>query len=50
VAIETFRYGFLGRGTFTEIDLIYGTATTAFLLFIGLIIFNKYGNKLQDVL
>lgn len=47
---ELFRFGFLGQGTFTAYQLAYSTASTFVLLLIGTMLFNKFGNKLQDVI
>lgn len=46
--IETFRYGFLGTGTFHLSSLLYSIAVTAILLFIGIIIFNKVEKNFID--
>ncbi len=46
--IETFRYGFLGEGSFTWISLGYATAITILLLVIGIIIFNKVEKTFVD--
>lgn len=46
--IETFRYGFLGRGSFTWGLLGYAAGVTAVLLFFGIIIFNKVERNFVD--
>jgi len=46
--IETFRYGFLGEGSFTWVNLGYVTGVTAVLLFFGIIIFNKVERTFVD--
>jgi lipopolysaccharide transport system permease protein len=48
--VEFFRYGFLGQGTFTLYQLAYSAVFAVMLNFIGIMLFNKYGNKLQDVI
>jgi lipopolysaccharide transport system permease protein len=46
--IETFRYGFLGRGSFRWESLGYTTFVTLSLLFIGIVIFNKVEKTFVD--
>ncbi|MFA6276985.1 MAG: ABC transporter permease [Pedobacter sp.] len=46
--IETFRYGFLGEGSFSWISLGYATSLTVILLIIGIIIFNKVEKTFVD--
>ena len=48
--VELFRYGFLGEGTFTTFQLTYSIICTVMVLLIGSMLFNKFGNKLQDVI
>lgn len=48
--IELFRFAFLGRGTFTSYEIIYGVAMAVALTVAGTMLFNKFGNKLQDVI
>lgn len=48
--VEIFRWGFLGQGTFTFSHLIYSVLCMVILVFCGSILFNKFGNKLQDVI
>ena len=48
--VELFRFGFLGEGTFTELHIIYSSVCTAVLILAGTLLFNKFGNKLQDVI
>jgi lipopolysaccharide transport system permease protein len=50
VVIETFRYGFLGKGDFSWLLLGYCTAVTAVILFIGTIIFNKVEKTFVDTI
>jgi len=47
---ELFRYGFLGAGTFEIMHLLYSIACMCAVLLFGSMLFNKFGNKLQDVL
>jgi lipopolysaccharide transport system permease protein len=46
--IETFRYGFLGKGTFSWSALLSGMAVTALLAVAGTIIFNKVEKDFID--
>lgn len=46
--IETFRFGFLGRGTFGWGLLGYSSAITVIILFIGIVIFNKVEKTFVD--
>jgi ABC-type polysaccharide/polyol phosphate export systems, permease component len=47
--IETFRYGFLGQGTFSLSYLMYSFIITMSLLIIGIITFNKVQRSFMDV-
>jgi lipopolysaccharide transport system permease protein len=46
--IETFRYGFLGKGDFSWSLLGYSCAVTTVILFLGIIIFNKVERTFVD--
>lgn len=46
--IETFRYAFLGKGSFTLASLAYSTGVTVVLLFAGIVIFNKVEKNFVD--
>lgn len=46
--IETFRYGFLGEGSFSWSSLGYATSVTAIFLIAGIIIFNKVEKTFID--
>lgn len=48
--VELFRFGFLGAGTFTEPQLLYSFSCMIVLILTGSLLFNKFGNKLQDVI
>jgi lipopolysaccharide transport system permease protein len=48
--VELFRFGFLGQGTVTEFQLIYSVTCMVLLILAGSLLFNKFGNKLQDVI
>jgi lipopolysaccharide transport system permease protein len=48
--VELFRFGFLGAGTFTEWQLLYSFVCMVLLILTGSLLFNKFGNKLQDVI
>jgi lipopolysaccharide transport system permease protein len=47
--IETFKYGFLGQGTFSWLALGYSGLFTIVILFIGILIFNKVERSFMDV-
>lgn len=46
--VETFRYAFLGSGSFSWVYLGYSAGFTAVILFIGTIIFNKVEKSFTD--
>ncbi|HEY8931458.1 MAG TPA: ABC transporter permease [Mucilaginibacter sp.] len=46
--IEAFRYGFLGRGTFTAASLAITTGVTLVILLTGIIIFNRVERDFID--
>jgi len=46
--IETFRYGFLGEGSFTWTGFGYATGVTVALLLFGIVIFNKVERNFVD--
>lgn len=46
--IETFRYGFLGRGSFSWFSLGYSALVTFGLMVLGIIIFNKVEKNFVD--
>lgn len=46
--VETFRYAFLGSGTFSWAYLSYSAGLTALILFIGTVIFNKVEKSFTD--
>jgi lipopolysaccharide transport system permease protein len=46
--IETFRYSFLGAGTFNWYSLLYSTVFTTFIFFLGLIVFNRTEKNFMD--
>jgi ABC-type polysaccharide/polyol phosphate export systems, permease component len=46
---EMFRYAFLGKGTFHYVDILYSIGFMICLLFAGIAIFNKWSDKLIDV-
>ena len=48
--VELFRFGFLGEGTFTAFQLMYSFGCMVLLILTGSLLFNKFGNKLQDVI
>lgn len=47
--METFKYGFLGQGTFSWLSLAYSGLFAIVILFIGLIIFNRVEKSFMDV-
>jgi lipopolysaccharide transport system permease protein len=46
--VESFRFGFLGRGTFSIYELQYSLLVALTVFVAGQVLFNKYANKLQD--
>ena len=46
--VETFRYAFLGSGTFSWLALGYSAAVTAVILVVGTVIFNKVQKSFTD--
>lgn len=46
--IEAFRYGFLGKGTFTMLQLGITTLITTLIMLIGIVIFNKVERNFID--
>jgi len=48
--IETFRYGFLGRGSFSWALLGYSSIVTLAILLTGIIIFNKVEKTFVDTI
>jgi len=46
--IETFKYSFIGNGTFSSFGLTYSFISSCLILFIGLIIFNKTEKTFMD--
>lgn len=45
---ECFRYGFLGTGSFDPASLLFSTVVTAFMLVVGVVIFNKVEKSFMD--
>jgi len=48
--METFKFGFLGQGTFTWLSLGYSALFSVLILLIGIIIFNKVERSFMDVI
>lgn len=48
--VELFRFGFLGQGTFTATHVLYSVIAMILMVLVGSMLFNKFGNKLQDVI
>jgi lipopolysaccharide transport system permease protein len=46
--VETFRFGFLGKGSFSWIALLYSSCVTFIILFLGVLIFNKVERNFMD--
>jgi lipopolysaccharide transport system permease protein len=46
--IESFRYGFLGNGTFNITYLLYSTGVTLLILFFGILLFNHVEKTFMD--
>lgn len=47
--METFKFGFLGQGTFSWAALLYSFAFSMLILFGGMLIFNKVEKSFMDV-
>lgn len=48
--METFKYGFLGQGTFSWFALGYSFLFSVIVLFVGIIVFNKVERSFMDVI
>ena len=48
--IETFRFGFLGSGSFNSIALLYSLVCAIVILFIGILVFNRVEKKFTDII
>jgi lipopolysaccharide transport system permease protein len=46
--VETFRYAFLGAGTFEPLNLLYSVAATLVILFAGILLFNHVERTFMD--
>jgi lipopolysaccharide transport system permease protein len=46
--VETFRYAFLGAGSFDPTQILYSAATTLAILFVGLLLFNHVERTFMD--
>ncbi|HWJ27178.1 MAG TPA: ABC transporter permease, partial [Flavisolibacter sp.] len=46
--VETFRYGFMGSGTFRWTYLLYSFVATIIILLLGTIVFNKVEKSFTD--
>ena len=46
--IEAFRYGFMGKGTFSMFDLAYSFVFMFVVLFVGIILFNRTEKTFMD--
>lgn len=48
--IETFKYSFLGTGTFDGLNLVYSFGATLIILLVGMRMFNKVEKNFMDVI
>jgi len=48
--METFKYGFLGQGTFSWLALGYSGIFTIILVLVGILIFNKIESNFMDII
>lgn len=48
--MESFKYGFLGQGTFSWLSLAYSTLFTIVILLFGIVIFNRVERSFMDVI
>jgi lipopolysaccharide transport system permease protein len=46
--VETFRFGFLGKGSFSWVSLLYSFVVTTVILFFGIVIFNRVEKSFMD--
>jgi lipopolysaccharide transport system permease protein len=46
--VEAFKYGLIGAGEFNPGRLLYSVAVTLFLLFIGVVLFNRTEQNFMD--
>jgi lipopolysaccharide transport system permease protein len=46
--VETFRYAWLGAGTFAAMNLLYSATATLVILFIGILLFNHVERTFMD--
>jgi len=46
--VETFRYGFMGSGTFSVLHVAYSSFITILILGVGIVIFNKVQKSFTD--
>jgi len=46
--IEAFRYGFMGKGTYSMFDLVYSFVFMVVVLFVGIILFNRTEKTFMD--
>lgn len=46
--VETFRYAFLGAGTFDPVSLLYSAAITLVILLVGIVLFNHVERTFMD--
>jgi lipopolysaccharide transport system permease protein len=46
--VEAFRFGWLGKGTFSWMWLVYSSGITMLILFFGILIFNKVERTFMD--
>ncbi len=46
--VEAFRFGWLGKGTFSWMWLVYSSGITLLILFFGILIFNKVERTFMD--
>ena len=46
--VETFRYAFLGSGTFSWVSLLYSAVVTFVLLLLGTVVFNRVQKSFTD--
>jgi lipopolysaccharide transport system permease protein len=47
---ETFRFAFLGKGEVSAMQLLYSTVMMVIFVIAGMLVFNKMGDKLIDVI
>jgi lipopolysaccharide transport system permease protein len=49
IPFEMFRFAFFGKGSFNSLQIFYCTGFMIILLLAGIVVFNKWSDKLIDL-